>query len=199
MKRFAGVIAAFSILCLSTMAPAADAQKKEKKPRLDRSSRSASEARTVEYLTKQVRKELVTIPSFGVFDWLEGNVEPDGIVELRGEVVRPITRSDAAKRVERIEGVEKLVNKIEVLPLSNYDDQLRQRVYRALFNSNSPLFYYGRAVIPSIHIIIKNGRCTLKGVVANKTDSDVAFLRARGVEGLFNVANELTIERSSRK
>lgn len=199
MKRTILCVAVISFLPLSLFAPAASAQKKSGKPRLDRSSRSATEARNVEYLTKQIRKELVTIPSFGVFDWLEGNVGPDGEVQLRGEVVRPITKSDAEKRVEKIEGVEKLVSRIEILPLSSFDDQLRQRVFRALFNQNSPLFYYGRATIPSIHIIIRNGRCTLKGVVANKTDADVAYIRARGVEGLFEVTNELTVERSSKK
>ena len=100
--------------------------------------------------------------------------------DSRGEVVRPSTKSDAAKRVEKIEGVETVANKIEVLPLSSFDDQLRQRVFRTLFGQNSPLFRYGQGVNPSIHIIIKNGRCTLKGVVASKGDSDLANIRARG-------------------
>ena len=187
MKRIVLIFAALSLLVPS----AALAQKK--RPRLERSPRSTTEA-----LTKQIRKELVTIPSFGVFDWLEGNVDADGTVQLRGQVVRPITKSDAEKRVERIEGVEKLVSRIEVLPLSNFDDQLRQRIYRALFNQNSPLFYYGRAVVPSIHIIVKNGRCTLKGVVSTKTDANQAYILARGVEGLFEVTNELQVEKSSK-
>ncbi|MGH9838997.1 MAG: BON domain-containing protein [Blastocatellia bacterium] len=175
------------------------AQKKSKKAKLEtRSTRAATESRNVEYLTKEIRKELVTLPYFGVFDWLEGNVEPDGTVTLRGEVVRPTTKSDAGKRVEKIEGVETVVNKIEVLPLSSFDDQLRQRIFRTLFNQNSPLFRYGQGVNPSIHIIIKNGRCTLKGIVANKGDSDIAYIRARGVEGLFEVKNELKVEKSGK-
>ncbi|MDX2030812.1 MAG: BON domain-containing protein [Blastocatellia bacterium] len=197
MKNRFVVVVILAILFTPLLDATALAQKK--KPKLERSTRSATVARNVEALTKEIRKELVTIPSFGVFDWLEGNVEPDGTVQLRGQVARPITKSDAERRVEKIEGVEKLVSRIEVLPLSNFDDQLRQRVFRALFNQNSPLFHYGRAPIPSIHIIIKNGRCTLKGVVANKTDADIAYIRARGVEGLFEVTNELTIEKSSKK
>jgi osmotically-inducible protein OsmY len=175
------------------------AQKKSKKAKLEPgASRAVSNARNVEYLTKEIRKELVTLPFFGVFDWLEGFVEPDGTVTLRGEVVRPTTKSDAAKRVEKIEGVETVVNKIEVLPLSSFDDQLRQRVFRALFNQNSSLFRYGQGVNPSIHIIIKNGRCTLKGIVSTKGDSDLANIRVRGVEGLFEVRNELKVEKSGK-
>jgi osmotically-inducible protein OsmY len=175
------------------------AQKKSKKAKLEPgASRAVSNARNVEYLTKEIRKELVTLPFFGVFDWLEGFVEPDGTVTLRGEVVRPTTKSDAAKRVEKIEGVETVVNKIEVLPLSSFDDQLRQRVFRALFNQNSPLFRYGQGVNPSIHIIIKNGRCTLKGIVSTKEDSNLATIRVRGVEGLFEVRNELKVEKSGK-
>ncbi len=189
------VFAVFAALTLA-VSPAVLAQKKSKKARLEtRSTRAATESRNVEYLTREIRKELVTLPYFGVFDWLEGNVEPDGTVTLRGEVVRPTTKSDAGKRVEKIEGVETVVNKIEVLPLSSFDDQLRQRVFRTLFNQNSPLFRYGQGVNPSIHIIIKNGRCTLKGIVANKGDSDLAYIRARGVEGLFEVKNELRVEK----
>jgi osmotically-inducible protein OsmY len=195
------IIAVFTILAIAlTVTAPALAQKKGKKAKLEtRTSRESTEARNVEYLTKAVRKELVTLPYFGVFDWLEGNVEPDGTVYLRGEVVRPTTKSDAERRVEKIEGVEKVVSKIEVLPLSSFDDQLRQRVFRTLFGQNSPLFRHGQGVNPSIHIIIKNGRCTLKGIVANKGDSDIANLRARGVEGLFEVRNELKVERSGKK
>jgi hyperosmotically inducible periplasmic protein len=175
--------------------PSALAQKKSRKSKLESpSSREATEARNVEYLSKEIRKELVTLPFFGVFDWLEGNVTPDGIVTLRGEVVRPTTKKDAGRRVQKIEGVEQVVNNIEVLPLSSFDDQLRRRIFATLFNQGSPLFRYGQGPNPSIHIIVKRGRCTLKGVVSNKGDSDLAFIRVRGVEGLFDVKNELQFE-----
>lgn len=179
---------------ISAMDFSVAAQKKKRSKLGAATSREATEARNTEYLSKEIRKELVTLPYFGVFDWLEGNVTPEGIVTLRGEVVRPTTKKDAGRRVEKIEGVDQVVNNIEVLPLSGFDDQLRRRVFATLFNQGSPLFRYGQGVNPSIHIIIKRGRLTLKGVVANKGDSDLAFIRTRGVEGLFDVKNELQVE-----
>ena len=142
---------------------------------------------------------LLSIPFLGVFDWLEGFVQPDGTVTLRGEVTRPTIKSDAGRRVEKIEGVEKVSNEIEVLPLSPNDDRIRQGLARAIFGGNSPLARYGLGANPSIHLIVKNGRVTLKGVVANKTDSDIANIRANGVDGVFEVKNELRVEKSSKK
>jgi hyperosmotically inducible protein len=143
---------------------------------------------------RQVRHELVTLPYYGVFDWLEFEVRPDNTVVLRGQVVRPTTKSDAEARVKEVDGVSKVVNEIEVLPLSPMDDRLRRALYRTLYGQNSPLFRYAIQATPSIHIIVKNGRATLKGIVANKSDAQLAYMRARGVPGLFDVKNELQIE-----
>ena len=197
MKR--ALFAALTIMALaftSISAPAAPApQKKSKKSRLESRPRAEGEAANVDYLVKEIRKELVTLPFFGVFDWLEGKVEPDGTVLLAGQVTRPTLKKDAQRRVEKVEGVERVINQIEVLPLSPNDDRLRRAVFRELFNFNSPLFRYGQQPIPSIHIIVSRGRLVLKGVVANKGDSDIANIRARGVPGLFEVRNDLKIEK----
>src|SRR3712207_2774138 len=77
-------------------------------------------------VARKVRKELVTLPWTGVFDNLAYKVE-GSTVTLYGQVVRPTTRSGAESRVKRIEGVERVINNIEVLPLSPFDDRLRQR------------------------------------------------------------------------
>lgn len=184
-----------SVIAIESFEP----QKKKSAGIEGQTSQTQRDARNVAYLVKEVRKELVTIPFFGVFDWLEGYVEPDGTVRLKGEVTRPIIKSDAENRVEKIEGVTKVINEIEVLPLSNQDDRLRVAVYRTLYNFNSPLFRYGQQTIPSIHIIINSGRLTLKGMVNSKADSDIARIRAGGVPGLFEVKNELQIEGSKKK
>jgi len=197
MKRT--LITAFAVAAVafaSISAPASPAPQKGKKAKLEsRSSRGASEARDLAYLTKEIRKELVTLPFFGVFDWLEGNVQADGTVHLRGQVTRPTLKKDAQRRVEKVEGVDRVINQIEVLPLSPNDDRLRRAVFRELFNSNSPLFRYGQQAVPPIHIIVNRGRLTLKGVVANKGDSDLANIKANGVPGLFEVKNELRVEK----
>jgi hyperosmotically inducible protein len=199
MKKTLFALFAMVVLIVASDVFAAGSLAPQKKKMEQKAPRAERDTRELARLVKEVRKELVTIPFFGVFDWLEGNVEADGRVYLRGEVTRPIIKSDAENRVKQIEGVDKVVNEIEVLPLSSNDDQLRVAVFRALFNYGSPLFRYGQGVIPSIHIIIKNGRLTLKGVVSSKGDSNLANVRASGVSGLFEVKNELIVEASSKK
>ena len=144
-------------------------------------------------LEKEVRHELVMLPWLGVFDNLEFSVSPDGHVVLNGQVTRPTLRSDAENIVKRIEGVEKLTNNIEVLPLSPFDDRIRLAAYRSIYGF-SPLSRYGWGTQPSIRIIVRNGNITLHGVVANKTDSDMATIRARQVPGAFEVTNNLRLE-----
>src|SRR5579862_5608004 len=85
-------------------------------------------------LVKEVRHELVMLPYYGVFDNLAYKV--DGYtVTLLGQVTRPTLKSDAENVVKRIEGVEKVINNIEVLPLSPMDDRNRQATYRAIFGA----------------------------------------------------------------
>jgi hyperosmotically inducible protein len=145
-------------------------------------------------LIREVRHELRMLPYYGVFDWLEFEVQPDNTVVLRGQVVRSSTKSDAEGRVKDVEGVSRVTNQIEVLPLSPNDDRLRRSLYRAIYNFNSPLFRYATQSVPPIHLIVDRGHATLKGVVANKGDAQLAYIRARGVPGLFSVKNELVIE-----
>ena len=161
-----------------------------------------SQAKTAELspqdrLIREIRHELVTLPFYDVFDWLEGEVRPDGTVVLRGEVVRPTTKSDAEARIKKIEGVERVVNEIDVLPPSPGDDRIRRAVYRALFNWDSPLFRYAHRSVPPIHIIVKNGRVALKGIVATEQEKQLAYMKARSVPGVFEVRNELQVERGS--
>ena len=146
-------------------------------------------------IVREVRHELVTLPYYGVFDWLEYEVRPDNTVILRGQVVRPSTKSDAENRVEDIDGVSRVINQIETLPLSPNDDRLRRALYRAIYGFNSPLFRYAHQAVPSIHLIVNRGRATLKGVVATRGDANLAYIRARSVPGLFEVRNELQVER----
>lgn len=162
------------------------------------SYRYGEESRTQSYLVEKVRHELVKLPYYNVFDWLEGYVTPDGKVVLRGQVVRGSTKSSAEHRVRDIEGVEAVQNNIEILPASFNDDRIRAAIYRTLFNSNSQLLRYGNQPVPPIHIIVKNGRVTLKGVVANDMDSQLAYTKVSSISGVFSVSNELQVESRSR-
>ena len=154
---------------------------------------SDEDGQDYQQVVKQVRHELVTLPYFGVFDNLAYKVEGD-TVTLYGQVMRPSTRSDAERRVARIKGVERVINNIEVLPLSSFDDSVRINTYRALARTGG-LYRYLIGTTPSIRIIVNRGQVTLEGVVANKADKDLANVVANGVPGAFSVMNNLRAER----
>ena len=143
--------------------------------------------------TERIRKELVKIPTYGVYDNLGFEVKGSDVI-LYGQVVRPSTRTEAERRVKRIEGVDQVINKIEVLSPSSSDDRIRRRVYRAIFSSGS-LYRYAMGANPSIHIIVNHGHVTLDGVVGTKMDSQLAYMAANQVPGVFSVTNNLRVER----
>lgn len=146
-------------------------------------------------ITKEVRHELVMLPFLDVFDNLTYSVDGNNVV-LSGQVTRPVVKSDAAGAVKRIEGVGKVDNQIEVLPLSPFDDGLRRSLYRAIYGY-APLNRYAMPVLKPIRIIVKNGHVTLEGVVANEGDKNIVNLRAHGVHGVFSVTNNLRIEKKT--
>ncbi len=159
------------------------------------SPRAEGQRRAQAALIREVRSALAGLPYYDVFDWLEFEVRPDGTIVLRGQVVAPPdTKSAAERAVKEIEGVSRVVNEIETLPVSPNDERLRVALFRAIYNFDSPLFRYATRAVPPIHIIVRNGRATLKGVVANESDSTLANIAARGVPGLFEVKNELQVE-----
>ena len=145
-------------------------------------------------LAEEVRHQLVMMPYYSVFDWIQAQVKPDGTVVLMGEVTRPSLKDDADRRIKDLESATRVVDNIEVLPLSPMDDQTRIAIYRSIFSYNSPLFRYATQSVPPIHIIVKNGNVTLKGTVASQSDSDLANIKANQVSGVFSVKNELQIE-----
>src|SRR5260370_31069872 len=118
-------------------------------------------ARDRERITKEVRHELLMLPWFGVFDYIAYKVDGYNVI-LLGQVSRPTLKSDAENAVKHIEGVEKVDNQIEVLPTSPMDDELRLKLYRAIY-AYPPLEKYALGVQKPIRIIVKNGRVTLDG------------------------------------
>ena len=85
-------------------------------------------------LGEEIRRRLIKQSFYDVFDWLEGELQPDGTLVLRGAVTRPTLKSGAERRVSDLAGVKRVVNEIEVLPVSPYDDRLRRRIYRAVYS-----------------------------------------------------------------
>jgi hyperosmotically inducible periplasmic protein len=142
-------------------------------------------------IAREVRHELVMLPYYGVFDNLAYSVN-GGVVTLYGQVTNPTLKSDAGNVVKKIEGVTKVDNQIQVLPLSPMDDQTRRAAYRAIYSEPS-LNRYAMQAVPPIHIIVENGKVTLVGVVDNATDKNIAGIRANTVPGVFSVTNNLQV------
>ena len=143
---------------------------------------------------RQIRKQLITLPFYGVFDYFEFDVQGDKVI-LKGEVTRPTLKSSAERVVQRVAGVREVENRIEVLPLSPHDNIIRRRLIRAIYG-DSFLNRHGAGVNPWIRLIVRNGRVTLEGYVDRDADKNVAFVRANGVSGAFSVTSNLRVKQS---
>lgn len=148
------------------------------------------------WLTKEVRHELLMLPYYSVFDNLEYQVNGYDVL-LMGQVARPSLKDDAEASVKKLEGVEHVINKIEVLPVSPNDDRIRRAEFHAIY-SRPPLERYALGAVPPIHIIVKNGNVTLEGVVATEADKEVAGIAAKGVSDVFSVTNNLRVEEKGK-
>ena len=144
-----------------------------------------------ERIQKEVRHQLLLLPYLSVFDNLAYKVNGYDVA-LLGQVTRPVLKSDAGRAVKSIEGVEKVDNQIEVLPLSPSDDRLRRQLFRTIYGFPS-LQRYALPVIKPIRIIVRNGHVTLEGVVDSEADKNTAGIRANSVPGIFEVKNNLQV------
>ena len=159
-----------------------------------RAQERPASARAEQRIIDDVRHEILMLPYYNVFDNIMYKVEGYNVT-LMGQVTRPVLKSTAGNVVKRIEGVERVDNQIEVLPTSGMDDQLRIRLFRAIYGYTA-LQRYALSVQKPIRIIVKNGHVTLEGVVDNQTDKNMANIRANGVPGVFSVKNNLRVVKS---
>jgi osmotically-inducible protein OsmY len=160
----------------------------------DASPAATGPQRMQDRISREVHHELVMLPQLTIFDNLQYKVEGNKVI-LMGQVDNAILKDSSEKVVKKIEGVESVENRIEVLPPSPNDDRIRRQVARAIFNDER-LFRYSMGSVPPIHIIVKNGHVTLEGVVDSQADKDSAALRANGVSGVFSVENHLMVQKS---
>ncbi len=144
-------------------------------------------------IAKEVRHELLMLPYYSLFDNL-GYAVQGRTVTLTGTLTseHSVTKKDADIAVKRIEGVDKVVNDITILPPSPVDDRIRKRTYDALMRTGGLSRYFWEAA-PSIHIIVQNGRVTLDGFVMNEADKNMAGIAAKTVPGAFQVTNNLRV------
>ena len=139
-------------------------------------------------VARDVSNQVLSYPQFSIFDAVHMQVD-NGVVTLTGKVTMPYKKNDIEKRVAKIDGVHQVVNKITVLPVSMFDDELRFRIARAIYG-NSNFWSYGSMANPPIHIIVENGHVTLDGVVNSNVDRMLARSIASSF-GAFSVTNDL--------
>jgi len=171
---------------------------------------------------QEIRHELLQLPYYGVFDFLAFKYDR-GTALLMGYAYAPSLKQDAERAVKRVPGVDTVDNRIEQLPPAQNDDDIRWKVYYAIYNDPFLSRYapggaflwghrhnyrgfagiYGDGMEPAgdypIHIIVRGGRVTLLGVVDNEGDKTIAGTKARHVPGSFEVKNELVVEGSNNK
>lgn len=168
----------------------------------------------------EIRKELLQLPYYSVFDFLAFKYDR-GTAMLMGYAYAPNLKSDAERAVKRVPGVDTVQSTIEQLPPSRMDDDIRWRIYYAIYNDPFLSKYapgaamlwghrhrfggfaglWGDGYEPAgdypIHIIVKNGRVTLMGVVDDEGDKTIAGTKARQVPGTFEIKNELVVDKSN--
>ena len=137
---------------------------------------------------KDVATSVERYTQFTIFDDVSANVHA-GVVTLTGKVTMPYKRDDIARRVAKIDGVRSVNDRIDVLPVSQFDDQLRMRIARSIYG-NANFWNYGIMPNPPIHIVVEHGRVTLTGVVQSNVDRMLARSLATQF-GALSVTNEL--------
>ena len=147
-------------------------------------------------LFKDVQKQVLQYPHFTIFDSVNAQFDDNGVVTLTGKVTMPYKRNDLEKRVARLDGVTQVQNQIEVLPVSQFDDELRLRIARAIYG-NSNFWSYASMANPPIHIIVDRGHVTLEGVVNSNVDRMLARSLASQF-GVFSLKNQLRTDAEAR-
>ena len=145
-------------------------------------------------IVEKARHEILMYHAYGIFYNINLSAQGDKLI-VSGQVTQPFKRSDIGNFLKRVRGVAEVENRLEVLPLSNFDDRLRLSVARAIYGD--PFFvHYSHRSLPPIHIVVKNGNVSLEGAVATKLDSAKAEMAARTAGLSFSVVNNLRVDRS---
>ena len=145
---------------------------------------------------RSISTQVLRYSYFTIFDSVHAEVD-NGTVTLTGKVTMPYKRTDIEKSVAKVDGVREIQNRIEVLPVSQMDEELRLQISRAIYG-NSAFWNYAAMVNPPIHVIVERGRVTLEGVVNSNVDRMLARSLASSF-GAFSVTNELKTEAEMRR
>lgn len=143
-------------------------------------------------LARQIHQQLLMLPFYSVFDTITFSLDGKKVT-LTGQVLRPTLRADAEAAIKSIEGVDVVIDQIEVLPTSTTDNELRRAIYRSIFEDPA-LAVYAVQAVPPIHIIVKNGNVTLEGAVKSVADKNLAAVRAGSVVNVAGIKNNLSVQ-----
>jgi len=151
-----------------------------------------AEAKIAPSLEREIRHRLLVLPYYSVFDSISFTLDGSKVT-LTGQVLRPTLKADAEAALKTIEGVDTVLNQIEVLPPSTADDEIRCNVYRAIFEERT-LEVYAIQAVPPIHILVKNGDVSLEGSVNTTADKNLAAARAKAVANVLSLKNNLVVQ-----
>lgn len=149
-------------------------------------------AQTNAEIDKKVAKAIRKLPYYEVFDYISYKVEGRNVT-LYGQVATAINKKDAEGYVKDIKGVENVINNIEILPPSSFDDSIRRQIVRNFYQYGN-LSRYLSEVNPEVRIIVKNGRVTFEGIVSNQTDVNLMNIATNQILGVFQVTNNVKIK-----
>jgi hyperosmotically inducible protein len=154
---------------------------------------TSAQAPTPRPLETQVRHQLLQLPYYGVFDYLQFSIDGDSVT-LTGQASNYVLRNDAVSAIKHLAGVKAVNDQIEVLPLSPFDDRIRLALFRSLYRDSALNRYRLIRVQPPIRIIVSNGNVTLNGIVDSEMDRNVVYDRAREVRDAFSITNDLKVQ-----
>jgi hyperosmotically inducible periplasmic protein len=143
-----------------------------------------------------ISKAVTRYTQFTIFDSIDASVK-DGVVTLTGRVTMPYKKEEIEKRVAKIDGVRQVRDQISVLPVSQFDDQLRHRIARAIYG-NPNFSNYAIMADPPVHIVVEHSRVTLTGVVQSEVEKMLARSLATGQFGVMSVTNDLKTDAEAR-
>ncbi len=153
---------------------------------------AAADEKTDQKIATAVERTIQNYPYYTIYDHVTGAVSGN-VVTLTGKVTIAQKASEIADRVSNLSGVQKVVNQIQTLPLSPFDDQLRIRIAMKIFRN--PLFLnYAMQGEPTIHILVEHGHATLTGVVATELERTEAGAAASQTPGVLSVDNRLQLD-----
>jgi hyperosmotically inducible periplasmic protein len=170
-------------------------------------------------LARDVHTAIVRLPRYGVFDAINFRTLRGNDVVLSGYVYNATLKQAAREEVREIPGIGRVIDRIQVLPVSQYDDRLRRAVFRKLYSdgylghygtptvgARRGLYGRGRGASPlglqgieplgnyAVHIVVSRGRVSLFGVVSSDADRTRADFAARSVPGVFAVENNIEVQ-----